>query len=918
MCCALWANGSRHLAPGLQAGGQVVQDAPDDAIEMPVHLVGAQEPLAAAGSSASQFGVQWYGDVSTEMVDKVVDAGARWVRWQIAWHWVEPNDTTPANYDWSRIDASVTNAADRDIQLLITLAGQPAWAALYSMGPVTDTADLVEFVGALVERYDGDGVDDAPGSPRVRYFELYNEPDNASVEIAKKGTHGYWGRQGAEYASLLQTLYPVIKAASPQAQLVFGGLALDWFEEQGGPFVKRFLDDVLTACQGHDCFDAMNFHYYPYFRSYWEPYGADIMGKAAYVRQRLAAHGFGDAPLFCTETGWSGARWGNDELQSRYPAKGYVRAQAANLGMVIWYALTDGVDHNLPGLMTQDLHPKPAFAAYRVMNEMLDGVVYRRALTTAETGDARLVGYVFERNGKRLDVVWSEDDTPFDDTDDPVLPLTVDARALRVVDKFGGETRLSDADDGVIDGRIVLNVGGSPLYLEYEVLSDCRFGVGRVYHSVLSYTVSSLHAGWYLDWGVQTSPPQPWGLEHVQVLQTSNEGYAPKGNTLATAIAANPGALWLIGNEPDCIWQDNVQPQNYARVYHDAYMFIKARDPAARVAVGAIVQPTPLRMQYLDIVLDTYRVLYGESLPTDVWNMHSFILREASCAAYPSSCWGCEIPPGISAKAGMLYELDDTDNLDIFQERIALFRQWMRDRGYRDTPLVISEYGTSLPYYDPESLFYDSQGRPFDEARAKNFMYHTFDYLRTASDPDTGYPADENRLVQRWLWYSLDDSVGYGGALFDRVSQQILPLGRDFGAYTVAFSPTVDLVAVSVGQVGLPPLSPTGTVTLTLQARVSNIGNIAATSPITVRFLRAGGLPIGADQVITGGLGGCADVGVVTVVWPNVAPGAHPVQVVVDPDFTLIEDNKGNNKVSGVVLVARDRVFLPAVMKTRP
>jgi len=435
---------------------------------------------------------------------------------------------------------------------------------------------------------------------------------------------------------------------------------------------------------------------------------------------------------------------------------------------------------------------------------------------------------------------------------------------------------------------------------------NCRFGVGQAHHSVASYNASSLNLGWYLDWRTQTSPPRPGGIEYIQVLHTSDGGYSPSEAVLETVIAANPGALWLVGNEPDCIWQNNTLPQNYARVYHDAYTFIKAQDPTARVAVGGIVQPTPLRMEYLDIVLDEYAARYGEPLPTDAWNIHSFILREEH------NSWGCEIPPGIAADQGMLYTLDDTDSLDIFQQRLVQFRYWMHDRGYRDTPLIISEYGTLLPYYGP--LYYDSEGNPFDEARARDFMYGTFDFLLTASDPDLGYPADEDRLVQRWLWYSLDDT-GYGGALFDPFTLASMQLGADFGAYTASISPTLDLFAVDVGQIGPVPYSPTSTATITLRARVSNVGNIAITQPVTVRFLDGDGYQIGSDQIISETIAGCAEVKEVTMAWSNVTPGGHVVRVIVDPGDEMSEGNENNNEVYGVVLVAKEQVFFPLVTR---
>jgi len=420
---------------------------------------------------APLFGIQFYGTPNgSNGLTWATDAGARWIRVPLSWAAIEPANTTPQNYNWSGLDISVTNARQAGIELILTIAGQPAWAATYQQGPVTNTADLVEFVGALVERYDGDGMDDAPGSPQVRYLELYNEPDNADVRQAALGGWGYWGHNGAGYAALLQTLHPVVKAANPQTNLVFGGLALDWFDEQGGAFDSHFLDDVLAACQGQDCFDVMNFHYYPLFITF-ESYGPGIIGKANYVREKLAAYGFTNVPIICTETSWASATsvgWGSDELQSRHVAKAYTQGLAAGLDVVVWYEIYDRGDSIQPGLLDSTLQPKPSYWAFQVMTTMLGHASYQRPLTAAETGHAQIKGYVFHGCGRRLDVVWTEDGTPYDTYDDPSLPLTVQVQALRVVDKFGTEMRYTDGDDGVLDGQITITVGGSPLYLEYN------------------------------------------------------------------------------------------------------------------------------------------------------------------------------------------------------------------------------------------------------------------------------------------------------------------------------------------------------------------------------------------------------------------------------------------------------------------
>jgi hypothetical protein len=371
----------------------------------------------------------------------------------------------------------VSNATGRDIELILTVSGQPSWAAVYRQGPVTDTDDIKEFLGAVVERYDGDGLRDAPGSPRVTHFELYNEPDNGDLGHALHGAWGCWGDadndvpgcgDAADYAALLRLLHPVVREANPQAKLVLGGLALDWFAPEG-PFDLGFLDTVLAACAGHHCFDVMNFHYYPPFRSHWDPHGTGIIGKTNYVRERLADAGRVDVPVICTETSWdSAASWGSDELQSRYAIKAYVRGIAADLAVVTWYWARDWEAGGGPGLLDVHRQPKDSYRAFKAMTRMLTHACYRRRLTLAEVGDARIEGYVFETPRGRLDVVWTEDDTPYVAGDDPVVPVAVEASEIRVVDKLGRATEYGDVEDGAVDGQTTVEVGGSPLFLEYD------------------------------------------------------------------------------------------------------------------------------------------------------------------------------------------------------------------------------------------------------------------------------------------------------------------------------------------------------------------------------------------------------------------------------------------------------------------
>ena len=296
-----------------------------------------------------------------------------------------------------------------------------------------------------------------------------------------------------------------------------------------------------------------------------------------------------------------------------------------------------------------------------------------------------------------------------------------------------------------------------------------RFGVGvpaGAAGPITDYAVEQLGIGWYLNWWVEVNPHRPDGVAFWQMIRVSEEGYRPGPMAICAAAEANPGSVWLIGNEPDVLWQDNTTPERYAELYHELYHLLKSADPACRVAIGGVAQPTPLRLLYLDRVLLAYQTRHGEPMPVDIWNVHNFVLREER------DSWGVDIPPGMDASVGVLYEIKDHDDLEAFESQVLNFRRWMAERGQRDRPLVISEYGILMP---PDY--------GFDEARVQAFMYATFDFFLTATDEKVGYPQDDNRLVQWWAWYSLADTVYPTGNLFNPETKAIMPLGAAFAHY---------------------------------------------------------------------------------------------------------------------------------------
>lgn len=416
-----------------------------------------------------------------------------------------------------------------------------------------------------------------------------------------------------------------------------------------------------------------------------------------------------------------------------------------------------------------------------------------------------------------------------------------------------------------------------------------RLGVGVV-GDIAHYDFSPLHAGWYANWGTSANLVNPEGMDFAQVIRVG-ASIQPSLAQIREIARHNPGSLWLVGNEPDCIWQDNVWPETYAEQYHDIYYALKEADPTCQVAIGGIVQATPLRLQWLDRVWEWYQARYGETMPVDVWNVHNFILQERR------GSWGCEIPPGIDATAGMLYGIDDHDNMTYFRQQIEAFRRWMAQKGQRDTPLLVSEYGI---------LFHEGLG--YDYERVRRFMLATFDYFMGAADPEIGYPADGNRLVQRWAWYSLDDpsfeqnEYTTWSALYDPFPPYaIRPLGLEFGRYAGALVvPYVDLVPARF-QLDQPTAlvygEPAG---FTAHITVQNRGNTASAGPIPVQVRQedAGGTAMVAAGAVPALPRRYAGDATLTLSWQSIITQPVRFAVHVNPDGAVPEWNPANNSIA--------------------
>ncbi len=288
-----------------------------------------------------------------------------------------------------------------------------------------------------------------------------------------------------------------------------------------------------------------------------------------------------------------------------------------------------------------------------------------------------------------------------------------------------------------------------------------RLGVSLPYGANRSYDLAALQVGWVMDWAVRGSTALDPGVMYAQSVRMIGEVLRPEAAVVESVARARPGSLWLISNEGDVRWQDNVTPDVYARLYHEAYHAIKRGDPSAIVAAGGIAQPTPLRLRYLDLVLQQYQSQFGQPLPAQAWHIHNYMLREER------DSWGVDIPPGLPDDLGAQYSIADSGNVERFKAQIYDFRRWMVSRGYGGQSLFVSEFGIPMPAdygFPPETV--------------AGFLEATWRFMLTATDGALGDPNDGGRLVQRWCWFSMAVPSYPTGDLIDLESGDWTELGR--------------------------------------------------------------------------------------------------------------------------------------------
>ena len=220
---------------------------------------GFSDPIFTSGSPATQ--AQWLAGAANEHAG-IVRLTVPWskVDQQIPASDAQASEPSWLGYNWSAIDAAVSDATTDGLQVLITIESAPPWEESPNRPSLKSAprgswmprpAGLAAFAHAAAERYSGTYT--PPGAtaplPFVRYWQAWNEP-NLPLYLSpqwEKTSSGYKAASPRIYRAMLDAFYDAIKGVSHKMLVVSAGTA-PYGEEPGGKRMQPVEFDLELFC----------------------------------------------------------------------------------------------------------------------------------------------------------------------------------------------------------------------------------------------------------------------------------------------------------------------------------------------------------------------------------------------------------------------------------------------------------------------------------------------------------------------------------------------------------------------------------------------------------------------------------------------------------------------------------------------
>ncbi|HDZ77418.1 MAG TPA: hypothetical protein ENH41_04990, partial [Candidatus Omnitrophica bacterium] len=396
---------------------------------LPISLAAPQYESIYEDSPFAIHGVRFYNQDADEG-ELIQGLGARMARIEpigsLVWDAIEIEIGV---YDWVKSDFVMSEGLKAGVKIFGTVVpANKLYGAVEGepIGLPDDMGAYLLFLKKAVERYDGDGIDDAPGSPRIDVIQIYNEID---------GKHS-WNDTPENYALLLQKSYVAIKEADPTMKVAIAGVASPrgYYD-----FYRLIFEELAKISPNQKCFDIFDLHWHGVTEgdndyavkhySYGDYYLRDVISD---IKADLSILNYSDVNLVITEmSDYSDSPASGNNLTFPYHTevyhassviKRFVYSLASDVDKIFWAQIIE--HHNFgeevngyfdnvalinnPKNTDGYSHKKLAYYTYKKMVEILEGSDWDNIEIIQESDNVYI--YKFIKDDKPVWVAWNDNE----------------------------------------------------------------------------------------------------------------------------------------------------------------------------------------------------------------------------------------------------------------------------------------------------------------------------------------------------------------------------------------------------------------------------------------------------------------------------------------------------------------------------
>lgn len=348
-----------------------------------VGRVGAQSSPVALPDNPYGVNVFLHKEVEPWKIEQtlsmVSEANVAWIKQEFPWQEIEFKkgyfyDDKWQKSAWEKFDVIMDLADKYHLKVIARVDHAPAWAKAAPGGtqPLNDYKDLADFTNALLDHYKG----------RIEYVQMWNEPNLAGEWVPGKAV------DPAGYADMLKTVYPLIKAAHPDATILSAPMAMT----VEGPQLRGNMNEIdywtgLYAAGVKGNFDIASANGYGLDQPPDSPPDPKVLNfrRVELIRDVMVQNGDGDRPIWFNEYAWNASpdtlsqeerafwRHVTPQQQADWTVQGvaYARKNWPWAGvMSVWYFRQVG---DIPpekaeyyfGMVNPDFSPQPVYGSVK-------------------------------------------------------------------------------------------------------------------------------------------------------------------------------------------------------------------------------------------------------------------------------------------------------------------------------------------------------------------------------------------------------------------------------------------------------------------------------------------------------------------------------------------------------------------------